>query len=144
MRRPGRPSYRFDGEFRRRIGWYAQWLIDLSELPDLLGARLVRSELIYLLVSLDKQFTAEAPGESWETYYARQIQRHFWQSTLSGTSRISRSGIAASRGDIPRHRVWGRLRHAETVPSAAHMRAPNGQARLFAWWPCVIGPGPEP
>jgi hypothetical protein len=60
--------------------WYAQWLIDLSELPDLLGARPVRSELIYLLVSLDKQFTAEAPTEPWETYYARQILRHFQPS----------------------------------------------------------------
>src|SRR5260370_716396 len=60
--------------------WYAQWLIDLSELPDLLGARPVRSELIYLLVSLDKQFTAEAPGEAWEIYYARQILRHFHPS----------------------------------------------------------------
>jgi hypothetical protein len=56
---------------------YAQWLIDLSELPDLLGARPVRSELIYLLVSLDKQYTAEKPGEPWELYYARQILRHF-------------------------------------------------------------------
>ena len=61
----------------RWASWYAQWLIDLSELPDLLGVRPVRSELIYLLVSLDKQFTAEAPGEPWETYYARQILRHF-------------------------------------------------------------------
>jgi len=52
-------------------------LINLSELPDLLGARPVRSELVYLLVSLDKQYTAEAPGEPWETYYARQILRHF-------------------------------------------------------------------
>ena len=57
--------------------WYAQWLIDLSELPDVLGARPVRSELVYLLVGLDKQYTAEAPGEPWETYYARQILRHF-------------------------------------------------------------------
>jgi len=60
-----------------RASWYAQWLIDLSELPDLLGGRPVRSELIYLLVSLDKQYTAEAPGELWETCYARQILRHF-------------------------------------------------------------------
>jgi hypothetical protein len=52
---------------------YAQWLIDLSELPDLLGVRPVRSELIYLLVSLDKQFTAEAPAEPWQAYYARQV-----------------------------------------------------------------------
>jgi hypothetical protein len=66
-----------DGADDDWASWYAQWLIDLSELPDLLGARPVRSELIYLLVSLDKQFTAEAPGEPWESYYARQIQRHF-------------------------------------------------------------------
>jgi hypothetical protein len=66
-----------DGADDDWASWYAQWLIDLSELPDLLGVRPVRSELIYLLVSLDKQFTAEAPGEPWESYYARQIQRHF-------------------------------------------------------------------
>jgi hypothetical protein len=69
-----------DGADDDWAAWYAQWLIDLSELPALLGARPVRSELIYLLVSLDKQFTAEAPGEPWETYYARQIQRHFQPS----------------------------------------------------------------
>ena len=66
-----------DGADDDWASWYAQWLIDLSELPDLLGVRPVRSELIYLLVRLDKQFTAEAPGEPWEAYYARQIQRHF-------------------------------------------------------------------
>jgi hypothetical protein len=46
-----------------RASWYAQWLIDLSELPDVLGARPVRSQLICLLVSLDKHYTAEATGE---------------------------------------------------------------------------------
>ena len=69
-----------DGADDDWASWYAQWLIDLSELPDLLGARPVRSELIYLLVSLDKQFTAEAPAEAWEIYYARQILRHFQPS----------------------------------------------------------------
>jgi hypothetical protein len=43
--------------------WYAQCLIDLSELPDLLGATPVCSELVYLLISLDKQYTAKATGE---------------------------------------------------------------------------------
>ena len=69
-----------DGADDDWASWYAQWLIDLSELPDLLGVRPVRSELIYLLVSLDKQFTAEAAGEPWEIYYARQILRHFQPS----------------------------------------------------------------
>src|SRR5712691_10673237 len=66
-----------DGADDDWASWYAQWLIDLSELPDLLGARPVRSELIYLLVSLDKQYTAENPAESWELYYARRIAGHF-------------------------------------------------------------------
>ncbi len=66
-----------DGADDDWASWYAQWLIDLSELPDLLGAGPVRSELIYPLVSLDRQFTAETPGEPWETYYARNILRHF-------------------------------------------------------------------
>jgi len=57
--------------------WYARWLIELSELPALLGTRPVPSELIYLLVSLDKQYTAEDSGEPWERYYARQIIDHF-------------------------------------------------------------------
>jgi len=69
-----------DGADDDWASWYAQWLIDLSELPDLLGARPVRSELIYLLVSLDKQYTAEDPSEPWEPYYARQILRHFHPS----------------------------------------------------------------
>jgi hypothetical protein len=63
-----------DGADDGWASWYAQWLIDL---PDLLGARPVRSELIYLLVSLDKQYSADAPGGSWETCYARAITRHF-------------------------------------------------------------------
>lgn len=66
-----------DGADDDWASWYAQWLIELSELPDLLGTKPVRSELIYLLVSLDKQFAAEDPGEPWETYYARPILSHF-------------------------------------------------------------------
>jgi hypothetical protein len=66
-----------DGADDDWASWYARWLINLSELPDLLTVRPVRSELIYLLVSLDRQFTAEQPGEPWESYYARRILSHF-------------------------------------------------------------------
>src|SRR6266550_3223511 len=69
-----------DGADPDWASWYADWLISLSELPDLLGARPVRSELVYLLVSLDKRYSADAPGEPWETYYAREIARHFQPS----------------------------------------------------------------
>ncbi len=66
-----------DGADDDWASWYAWWLINLSELPDLLTVKPVRSELIYLLVSLDRQFTAEQPGEPWESYYARRILSHF-------------------------------------------------------------------
>jgi hypothetical protein len=66
-----------DGADDDWASWYAWWLINWSELPSLLNGKPVRSELIYLLVSLDKQFTAEQPGEPWESYYARRILSHF-------------------------------------------------------------------
>ena len=66
-----------DGDDADWASWYAHWLIKLSELPQLLGSRPVRSEFVYLLVSLDKQYTAENPDEPWEGYYARRIADHF-------------------------------------------------------------------
>ena len=66
-----------DGADDDWASWYAWWLINLSELPALVTVTPVRSELIYLLVSLDKQFTAEQPGETWESYYAQGLLSHF-------------------------------------------------------------------
>jgi hypothetical protein len=66
-----------DGADDNWATWYSDWLINLSELPSLLGTKPVRSELTYLLVGLDKDYTASQPGEPWETYYARRIFDHF-------------------------------------------------------------------
>jgi len=60
--------------------WYGDWLVRLSELPQLLGTGPVRSELVYLLVGLDKEYTRRKPTEAWETYYARAIVEHFSKS----------------------------------------------------------------
>jgi hypothetical protein len=57
--------------------WYSNWLANLSELPDLLGTKPVRSELTYLLVRLDKEYVERKPDEPWEDYYARELVRHF-------------------------------------------------------------------
>jgi len=45
-----------DGADDDWASWYAQWLLTLSELPELLATKVVRSELIYLLVGLDRQY----------------------------------------------------------------------------------------
>jgi hypothetical protein len=66
-----------DGADDDWASWYAQWLVTLSELPELLGAKVVRSELTYLLVRLDKEYTERRPGEPWEDYYARELVGHF-------------------------------------------------------------------
>jgi RNA polymerase sigma-70 factor (ECF subfamily) len=66
-----------DGADDDWASWYADWLISLSELPALLGVKPVRSELVYLLVSLDKDYTAGQPGDTWESYYAQRILGHF-------------------------------------------------------------------
>jgi hypothetical protein len=66
-----------DGADDDWASWYADWLINLSELPTLLGIKPVRSELVYLLVSLDKDYTAAGPGQPWEGYYAGRIIGHF-------------------------------------------------------------------
>ena len=57
--------------------WYADWLVRLSELPDLLGGAPVRSELVYMLVRLDKEYTEQHPAEAWEDYYARALLERF-------------------------------------------------------------------
>ena len=57
--------------------WYAAWLIDLSELPELLGRRPVRSELVYVLVQLDKDDTAQPSNARWEQTYAERLLEHF-------------------------------------------------------------------
>jgi hypothetical protein len=49
--------------------WYAPHLLELG-LDKLLGASLLKSDLIYLLVRADKEQTSEAPGSAWEPYYA--------------------------------------------------------------------------
>ena len=47
-----------DGTDSDWASWYADWLVTLSELPNILGKAPVRSELVYLLVQLDKEYRA--------------------------------------------------------------------------------------
>ena len=66
-----------DGTDDDWASWYAQWLVTLSELPALLDAKVVRSELTWLLVRLDKEYTERRPDQRWEDYYAQELFRHF-------------------------------------------------------------------
>ena len=56
--------------------WYAGHLLEKG-VEQLLDAKLLRSDLIYLLVSADKEINRAAPGAKWESWYARDlIQRY--------------------------------------------------------------------
>jgi hypothetical protein len=62
-----------DGEDTDWASWYADWLIQHSALPALLGRAPVRSELVYLLVLSDKRFAGGSIDGRWEDYYARAL-----------------------------------------------------------------------
>ncbi len=66
-----------DGDDPDWASWYADWLIDLSELPKILGGKPVRSELVYHLVKLGKDYEAQNPDEPWQTFYARALIAEF-------------------------------------------------------------------
>jgi hypothetical protein len=57
--------------------FYADWLTRLSELPDRLGRPPVRSELTYLLVTLDREYSAAPQDRPWEQVYAERLVREF-------------------------------------------------------------------
>ena len=62
-----------DGEDPDWASWYADWLLNLSELPGLLEAPRVRSHLVRELVELDREYTAAQPSERWEDWYAARL-----------------------------------------------------------------------
>jgi len=62
-----------DGDDPDWASWYAGWLLDLSELPALLGTRPIRSHLVHALVQLDRDYAAESPDDCWEDWYAARL-----------------------------------------------------------------------
>ena len=67
-----------DGDDPDWASWYADWLLDLSELPELLGSRPVRSHLVHALVELDREHGAV---DGWEDAYARGLVARFGAGT---------------------------------------------------------------
>ncbi len=62
-----------DGADPDWASWYASWLLELSELPDVLGVRPIRSHLVHALVRLDRDYTAAQPTDRWEDWYAARL-----------------------------------------------------------------------
>jgi hypothetical protein len=66
-----------DGDDPDWASWYADWLLDLSELPEVLAARPVRSHLVHALVELDRESSGD---EDWQVAYARGLVERFGAS----------------------------------------------------------------
>jgi hypothetical protein len=66
-----------DGDDPDWASWYADWLLNLSELPRILGAPPVRSHLVHALVQLDRDYSRAGPAEPWEQYYAAKLLEEF-------------------------------------------------------------------
>jgi hypothetical protein len=66
-----------DGADDDWASFYADWLIDHSELGDVLGGVPVRSHLLHELVECDRAYGAVGPDEPWEPWYARRIVERF-------------------------------------------------------------------
>jgi hypothetical protein len=63
-----------DGEDPDWPSFYADWLLDHSELPELLGGAPVRSHLVAELVALEGELGAE---QGWEDGYAARLVDRF-------------------------------------------------------------------
>ena len=66
-----------DGADDDWASFYADWLIDHSELPEALGAAPVRSHLVHELVESERALAETEPSVRWEDFYAQRIMDRF-------------------------------------------------------------------
>jgi len=66
-----------DGTDDDWASWYADWLLNLSELAEVLGERPVRSHLVHALVQLDRDHSADHNDTAWPEFYAQNLVATF-------------------------------------------------------------------
>ena len=66
-----------DGADDDWASFYADWLIDLAELPETLGGAPTRSHLVHELVDAERALAEAAPDARWQDVYAERIIARF-------------------------------------------------------------------
>ena len=66
-----------DGADDDWASFYADWLTQHSELPEVLGGSPVRSHLVHELVDCEQAYADAAPAEGWEDWYATRVVDRF-------------------------------------------------------------------
>ena len=64
-----------DGDDPDWATWYADWLVNLSRLSELVGAKPPRSAVTYELVSLDREYSQAGTSKTWEDFYAERLMQ---------------------------------------------------------------------
>jgi hypothetical protein len=66
-----------DGADDDWASFYADWLIDHSELPETLGRPPIRSHLVHELVESERALAELPPEARWQDFYAERITSRF-------------------------------------------------------------------
>jgi hypothetical protein len=69
-----------DGADDDWASFYADWLIEHSELADALGGPPTRSHLVHELVESESAVASADPGTRWQDFYAQRIVGRFGSS----------------------------------------------------------------
>ena len=66
-----------DGADDDWASWYADWLLELSEMSKILGTKPVRSHVVHALVQAERDYTAGGQQGSWQDFYADHLLKTF-------------------------------------------------------------------
>ncbi len=55
--------------------WYAEYMVE--KLNTLLNASFTKSELVYLLITMERDLASNAPGANWPQYYGRYLAERY-------------------------------------------------------------------
>lgn len=56
--------------------WYANYMVD--KFGAILEATLTRTQIVVLLVELERQQRDQAPGSNWTHYYAKELVKRYF------------------------------------------------------------------
>src|SRR5436853_246321 len=128
-----------DGDDPDWASWYADWLLDHSELPQLLGSAPVRSHLVHALVELDRNYTAEPRDERWEDWYAERLRAE------PGAGYPAAAGYSAERrtaAGVKSPSASSEPPPASAAPAISALSRPGRRPTCSKNWPVPSGPAP--
>jgi hypothetical protein len=107
-----------DGADDDWVSFYANWLIDHSELPETLGHAPTRSHLVHELVESERAFAETAPAARWHAFDADRRPLRLTVRTARCASTRATNGVRTARRSSRQGKVRGGW-----LPSRGHADA---------------------